>query len=139
MKHLLLDTGPIVAFLRQKEEHHAWACAQFERFTQFKTCEAVIAEACARLQRLGGDPADVLEFVEQGAFTLDFRISECAPSIRCLMRKYRDQPMDLADACLVEMSEIYPDCYVVTLDSDFHTYRRRGRDVIPLIIPGGHE
>jgi predicted nucleic acid-binding protein len=50
--------------------------------------------------------------------------------------KYADQQMDLADACLVAMSEKWWDCKVVTVDvADFKVYRRRGRHAIPLLTP----
>ena len=48
---------------------------------------------------------------------------------------YRDRPIDLADACLVRMSEIHPNSTVVTTDSDFHVYRRLGSQLIPTITP----
>ena len=51
------------------------------------------------------------------------------------MRKYRDQPMDLADACLVRMTEIEPRSLVVTTDEDFKVYRRNGREVVPHVLP----
>jgi uncharacterized protein len=44
--------------------------------------------------------------------------------------------MDLADACIVRMTELMPDSRVITVDrSDFSVYRRHGRDLIPLIVP----
>jgi hypothetical protein len=44
--------------------------------------------------------------------------------------------MDLADACIVRMTELMRDCRVVTLDRlDFAVYRRNGRDLIPVIAP----
>ncbi|HNG34544.1 MAG TPA: pilus assembly protein, partial [Blastocatellia bacterium] len=52
-----------------------------------------------------------------------------------LLEKYADVPMSFADACLVRMSELYPDSAVFTLDSDFKIYRRNGRQAIPLIFP----
>ena len=51
------------------------------------------------------------------------------------MSRYRDQGMSLADACLVRMSELFADCTVLTLDSDFRVYRRNGRQVIPVQMP----
>jgi hypothetical protein len=45
--------------------------------------------------------------------------------------------MSLADACLVRLSEIVPDAVVFTLDADFRIYRRRGRAVIPVLMPAG--
>ena len=50
--------------------------------------------------------------------------------------KYHDQRMQLADACLVRMSELKRDCRVFTLDRrDFQVYRRFDRQMIPLVAP----
>jgi hypothetical protein len=43
--------------------------------------------------------------------------------------------MSLADACLVRMSELNPKHRVLTLNSDFHVYRRNRQHVIPLMMP----
>jgi hypothetical protein len=43
--------------------------------------------------------------------------------------------MSLADACLVRMSELFPKHRVMSLDSDFHVYRRNRQQVIPLLTP----
>ncbi|MGO9470544.1 MAG: hypothetical protein ACLQVF_41155 [Isosphaeraceae bacterium] len=43
--------------------------------------------------------------------------------------------MSLADACLVRMSELAPECVVFTLDNDFRIYRRHKRQRISLLIP----
>jgi hypothetical protein len=46
--------------------------------------------------------------------------------------------MDLADACLVRMSEVHPDSVVLTVDTEFRdVYRRNGRQVIPTLLPPG--
>ena len=44
-------------------------------------------------------------------------------------------PMSFADACLVRMSELWPEAPVLTLDSDFRVYRRNKRQSLPLICP----
>ncbi|MFY9825220.1 MAG: hypothetical protein WAM82_27830 [Thermoanaerobaculia bacterium] len=49
--------------------------------------------------------------------------------------RYADVPMDLADACMVRLSELNESCVLWTLDSDFRIYRRNGRSVIPLLLP----
>ncbi len=43
--------------------------------------------------------------------------------------------MSLADACLVRMAETRPGAVVLTLDTDFHVYRKNGRQTIPAILP----
>lgn len=56
-------------------------------------------------------------------------------AVQNLMRKYGDCPMDLADACLVRMTELEPRSLVVTTDADFSFYRRNGREVVPHVLP----
>jgi predicted nucleic acid-binding protein len=60
----------------------------------------------------------------------------CSAAVKTLCERYDNVPASLADACLVRMSELYEPCRVLTLDSDFHIYRRHGRKVIPVIRPG---
>jgi len=76
-----------------------------------------------------------LEFVKSGVVTLDFDLQTNLVFVETLMRKYRDQPMDLADAWLVRMTEIEARSLVVTTDEDFKCYRRNGREVVPHVLP----
>ena len=53
--------------------------------------------------------------------------SEDVPRMRELMRKYRDLPMDLADAALVRVAEREKVSRIFTIDRrDFELYRPRG-------------
>ncbi|MBI4582267.1 MAG: hypothetical protein HY718_21415, partial [Planctomycetes bacterium] len=56
-----------------------------------------------------------------------------APRMRELMRKYRDLPMDLADASLVALAEALNRRQVFTLDGDFQVYRFRDREAFRLV------
>lgn len=132
---VLLDAAPWVAYLRRADQHHAWAREQFLARAAFVSCEAVLAEVCARLQYCGNDPVAALEFVTSGVVTLDFDLQANLVPVRNLMRKYCDQPMDLADASLVRMTELAPRTLVVTTDTDFKVYRRNGREVVPHVLP----
>jgi hypothetical protein len=61
---------------------------------------------------------------------------EEAAAVRALLSKYSDVPMDLADSCLVRMTEIHAEPTLVTVDTEFRdVYRRHGRRVIPTILP----
>jgi predicted nucleic acid-binding protein len=62
-------------------------------------------------------------------------VEEEQADLRALMRRYRNRPMSLADACLVRLSEIETAGEVFTLDSDFRLYRRHGNKVIPVLMP----
>ena len=56
-----------------------------------------------------------------------------------LARRYADRKPDLADLCLVRMSELYPRHPVITVDrDDVRIYRRNKREAIPLTCPPGH-
>jgi hypothetical protein len=64
---------------------------------------------------------------------------DCAaelPHLLALAKRYADRHPDLADVCLILMSELHPHHRVITTDTtEFRVYRRNKRDVIPLITP----
>ena len=129
----IADTGFIVAFGNRNDRHHGWAVDVAQRVrTPFLTCEAVLAEAAFHL----GSVPYVLTLVGDGMLQIGFDLTENVESLAALARKYRDRQPDLADLCLVRMSELYPRHVIVTVDEhDFRTYRRNKRDVIPIICP----
>ena len=134
---LILDTGPWVALHCRDDAHHAWAREQFSHFSgPFITCEAVVAETCFLLARGGHDPAKALALMARGVVRIGMVLSDEISAVQALFERYDNVPASLADACLVRMSELYSRCRVVTLDSDFHIYRRHGRKVIPVLRPG---
>ena len=52
-----------------------------------------------------------------------------------LATRYADRHPDLADLCLIRMSELYPRHALITVDTDFRIYRRNKREAIPLLCP----
>lgn len=133
---VLLDTGPLVAFLNRQDTYHSWAMAQWGRIAPpMLTCEAVLSEACFLLAQteLGNEP--VMRLLQRSVIALPFHLEDQTQAITRLLEKYRSVPISLADACLVRMSELYPPGQVFTIDSDFSLYRRHGRQVIPAIVP----
>jgi len=133
---VLLDTGPLVGFLANESEHAAWVHEQWDRLPPpLLTCEAVLTEAAFILKREGADPDALFELLQRNIIRVALRMDEEQTDLRALMRRYRDRPMSLADACLVRLSELHRDCTVFTLDSDFRIYRRHGNKVIPVLMP----
>ena len=133
---LLCDTGPLVAFLNRSDQYHSWARRQFEEiFQPLFTCEAVLSETVFLLQDDGLSADPLFEAIERGKIRNSFAAEEHWPDLRRLIRKYQDQPMSFADACLVRMSELADTCQVLTTDRDFRVYRRHGRQLIPLLSP----
>ena len=131
----ILDAGPLIALLNYQDAHHDWACNILKHLgSPFYSCSEVMAEAAA----LTGQPAAIVEMIEAGEIILNFDLAEQTAGVLTLLRKYADQDMDLADACIVRMSELIRDSQVITLDrADFAMYRRNGRELIPVIVPGG--
>ncbi len=130
----LLDTGPFVSGLAGHEpQFGAWAKELMRRLPRpLYTCEAVLTEAAHFI----GNAEPILAAVADGLLVCPWDLTEHHSRVRELVIKYADQPMDLADACLVAMSEQWWDSKVVTVDvADFKVYRRRGRHAIPLLTP----
>jgi predicted nucleic acid-binding protein len=98
------------------------------------TCEAVISEASFLLMRTRGGVRGVFELLRRGIITISFDLQEEIGPVDSMLEKYSDVPMSVADACLVRMSEQFPESSLFTVDSDFRRYRRHSRQVIPLII-----
>jgi predicted nucleic acid-binding protein len=136
METFLTDSGPLVALLNHRDEHHEWAREQFKHFSApLLTCEGAITEATHMRQFDGLPPSGVLELIERKIVSVKFDLESNLDRVLSLMKKYADTPMDFVDACLVAMAEEKRDCRLLTLDSDFRIYRRFERQTIPLIAP----
>ena len=99
------------------------------------TCESVISEACFVLRNVANGKIKVIELVHRGLVSIAFQLEKEIEPVLKIIKRYRNVPMTLADACLVRMSEQYGSSRLLTFDTDFHIYRKHGRQVIPLIIP----
>jgi predicted nucleic acid-binding protein len=136
----LLDAGPLIALLVRRDQWHTAVTAVWpDTVHRCITTEPVIVEAAHAVQRYGGHPARVLEFLissELPVFALHLPLHE-----RCveLMHRYADLPMDYADATLVALGDRLRLKRVFTTDrKGFRTYRgSRGLtlEVVPL-APG---
>ena len=132
----LLDTGPLVSFLASGLRHHAWAVEQWKRLRPpLLTCEPVLTEASFLLKREGHEADALFSLLERGVIRIGLTVQDEQTDLRALMRRYRNRPMSLADACLVRLSEMHTAGEVFTLDSDFRMYRRNGNRVIPVLMP----
>ncbi|SRR5579864_4796313 len=129
----IADTGFIVAAGNQHDSHHAWAVNIARAVTEpLLTCEAVLAEAVFHLK----SSSYVLSLVEDGLLRVAFDLSKNLPELGELAQRYTDRAPDLADLCVVRMSELHPRHVVITIDeTDFRVYRRNKREAIPLLCP----
>jgi len=129
----IADTGFLVAFARANDLHHDWAAGVASRVSEpLLTCEAVLAETAFHLRSV---PL-VLAMLDDGLIEVAFACSEHLPRLAQLAKAYADREPDLADLCLIRMSELHPRHSVITVDrEDFRVYRRNKREAIPLICP----
>jgi predicted nucleic acid-binding protein len=108
-------------------EHHEWAAEESKRLRPpLLTGEPVLTEAPFLLKREGRDTDPLFAFLDRGVIRIALSVQEQQTDLRALMRRYRNRPMSLADACLVRLSEIPAAAQVLTLDSDLRIYRRHG-------------
>lgn len=129
----IADTGFLVAFARSADQHHDWALHVAKGITgPLLTCEAVLAEAAFHLE----SSSYVLSLVEDELLQVAFDFSQNLSQLQELARRYGDRKPDLADLCVIRMSELYPRHTVITVDErDFRVYRRNKRESIPLLCP----
>ena len=124
----LIDTGAIIAILDRDDSWHS-ACVQALELLRFPllTTEAVLTEAFHLIGPNAYNIQRLWAFVSSGAITVntlgDFDLLE----LRSLMTKYKDRPMDFADATLLHAANRESISVVLTIDhDDFETYRLKG-------------
>ncbi len=129
----IADTGLLVGFANRRDQHHRWAVSIAEQVEEpLLTCEAVLAEAVFHL----GSASVVFDMLSDGFVTIAFDCAAHVLQLQALAKRYSDRSPDLADLCLIRMSELHPKLPVITVDrEDFRVYRRNKREVIPLICP----
>lgn len=126
----LVDTGAILALLDRDDRWHEACLAAFGVLRlPLVTSAAVLAEL---FHLVGDDAREVAaawRFLRSGAVTVAPIVDVDLPALEGLMARYRDHPMDFADATLVHLGNRLSLHTVFTVDHrDFETYRLdRGR------------
>ena len=130
----LVDAGFLVALLSRRDTNHRWAAVQAPRLPPpWVTCEAVLSEAAHLLGARGTKSLESL--LHRGALVCSYRFANDMDAVLKLLEKYAGVPISFADACLVRMTETLNDPVLLTTDADFRIYRRRGRQIIPCVLP----
>lgn len=129
----IADTGLIVAFGNRNDTFHHWAVEVANQITPpLLTCEAVLAEAAFHLRAA----SYVLSLIKDGMLSIAFEVAKHSERLAQLAERYRDRNPDLADLCVIRLSELFPRHTVITVDEeDFRIYRRNNREAIPILCP----
>ena len=128
VRGVLVDAGPLVALLDQADLHHAASVAALRTLRDpLVTVWPAFTEAMYLLGSSWRGQKALWSRVETGALTLAPLDEGDAPRMRELMEKYRDLPMDLADAALVRVAEREDLTRILTLDRRHFSVYRPGR------------
>jgi predicted nucleic acid-binding protein len=125
---ILVDAGPLVALMHRDDERHAECVRALKTLRKpMASVWPAVTEAMYLLNFSWKAQDALWEMVVGGTLRiLPLGTGDC-PRIRELMEKYRDLPMDLADAALVQAAERERIPRVFTIDRrDFERYRPRG-------------
>ena len=123
---MLVDAGPLVSLCDRNQPTHVRCQAVLETSAVPVTSTwACFVEAMYLVGRIGGYPLQehLWALLNRGIMRFhEHSEIECRRMAE-LMQRYKNVPMDLADASLVAVAEASGDRTVFTLDSDFGVYR----------------
>ncbi len=132
---LLLDTGAFVALIDRSEKRHLDCVAALDAWNGvIVTTEAVLTESIYLLGPRWAAQKLCLEFFLRSAFVLVPASAASLKRVAVLMERYRNVPMDYADATLVALGEALGTDHVFTLDHrGFDVYRLNQRKPFRII------
>ncbi len=124
---ILVDAGPMVALISASDRHHESCRAALAKLEEpLATVWPPLTEAMYLLRSSWAAQRALWEMVDRAFYILPLTMND-VPRMRDLMEKYRDLPMDLADAALVRIAERERIRRIFTLDRrDFSLYRPTG-------------
>jgi len=133
---IIADTGPIVALINSRDQHHQWARTIVRQISEpMLTCDAVLSEALFPISSTPNGISRFSDILASGAIQSDFATTANIRELAALIWKYQELPMSFADACIVRLSEIHDGSSVLTIDSHFQIYRKNSGQPIPIIMP----
>ena len=120
----LVDAGPLIALLNPRDQDHARCVAFLQDYTgSLITTWPVISEASHMLSPSVNAQIALLKWIERGALEVRHIDVQAVQRIIVYTEKYRDRPMDLADASLVTLAIETSVIDISSIDSDFDIYR----------------
>lgn len=135
MKSTLIDAGPIIALFNKNDTYHKVVKQFLKKFKgRLVTSWPVITEASHMLDFNVQVQIDLLKWIKLGGLNIEEVTVEDIDRIIALSDTYSDIPMDLADASLVVLSEKLKIKEIVTIDSDYYTYRTIEKEMIKNIL-----
>jgi len=127
---VLVDASALIALLDHDDAGHERCVETLKRVRgPLSTVWPALTEAMHLLADIPRGVEALCDMVsDEAVLLLELEAADLA-RMKALMQKYRDLPMDFADAALVRAAERERITRIVTLDSHFQVYRlpHRGR------------
>jgi predicted nucleic acid-binding protein len=124
MRSTLVDAGPLIALFDKSDAYHLRAIDFMKTHGgRLLTTWCVITEVSHMLDFSVKTQLNFLTWIHRGGLEIFELKYEHILRIIELTEKYKDVPMDLADATLIVTSESKAVTEIATIDSDFYVYR----------------
>ncbi|MEX0721888.1 MAG: PIN domain-containing protein [Balneolaceae bacterium] len=136
MKIVYLDTGPLVALFRKRDQFHQWVKTVLsqDKF-RFITCAPVLTETLFITKNSPLVAESLSSMIDNDLLELKSALSLYKDEVFHLLQKYHDQKTSLADICLLTLYNHEEGTSVFTTDSDFFIYRDSKGKPLNLISP----
>lgn len=133
MRRVLVDTGALVALVRERDEYHERVLHFLGEFRvgELLSTVPVLTETLHLVPARHG--VSILDLVCAAPWRV-LDVSSGLPRIAELLRKYADRPMDFADASLVWAAEQSAAREILTTDQDFEIYRTRSQHRLATVL-----
>ncbi len=135
MKNILIDAGPIIALFNRRDKYHNRVTEYLKRYTgKLITTWPVITETSHMLDFNVNAQIAFLEWINRGGVEVfEISVNKIKRIIEITV-KYKDIPMDLADASLIIVSEETGIKEILTIDNDYYIYRTIKKEMIKNVL-----
>lgn len=135
-KTVYIDTGPIVAILSKRDEHHFWASEKISEIeVNLVTTSIIIAEAFHILKKVPNGKTGLFKTIEEGFIKVEESYPKNLDFIHKGVLKYNNIEASLGDISLLSIVDDPKRSKIFTLDYDFHIYRDNKGNPLDLISP----
>jgi len=125
---VLVDASALIALLDRTDSHHQACVDALGAITEpLVTVWPAVTEAMHLLADAPKAQDALFDMIDDGAVTVSALDDADLRRMKALMRKYRDLPMDFADAALVRVAERDRLQRILTFDRHFTVYALPGR------------
>lgn len=135
LTEILIDAGPIIALFDKDDSYHEKVLNFIkDKGFRFVTTTAVVTEVSHMLDFNVNVQIQFLEWIKNDGIQLYEVKQKDIVEIIELTKKYKDRPMDFADATLVIAAKRTGIKKIISIDSDFDIYRLPGKELIENIF-----